>query len=111
VATISPRDLAKQVAEGEVELVDVRSIGEWRGGHVHGARHIPLHELGARLSELPADRPVAFICASGKRSRLAALLAARRGLAACNVAGGMNAWRRDGLPVRPGAGSGRGGHS
>lgn len=44
----------------EYTLVDVRTSGEYRTGHVPGARSIPLNELPERLSELEKDTP-AFV--------------------------------------------------
>jgi rhodanese-related sulfurtransferase len=90
--------LAAQQA-GRLILVDVRENGERARGFAPGSRHLPLGQLKQRLGELPADRPVAFICQSGRRSAMAATAARRAGLDAHNVAGGMTAWERQGLPT------------
>ncbi len=82
---------------GRLVLVDVREEPERARGFAPGSRHLPLGELKQRLGELPADRPVAFICQSGRRSAMAATAARRAGLDAHNVAGGMTAWERHGL--------------
>ena len=52
-------------------LVDVRSVAEFRSGHLPGARNIPHTELRQRLAEIPAGRPLLVYCASGFRSYLA----------------------------------------
>jgi rhodanese-related sulfurtransferase len=83
--------------DGRLVLVDVREGGERARGFAPGSRHVPLAELKARLGELPADRPVAFICQSGRRSAMAAMAARHAGLDARNVDGGMIAWERAGL--------------
>ncbi len=63
---------AKQlVAEGAV-LLDVRSPGEFAGGHAPGAINIPVHELDTRHSELPEGKAVVTYCAAGVRSKRAA---------------------------------------
>jgi rhodanese-related sulfurtransferase len=82
---------------GRLVLVDVREDSERAHGFVPGSRHVPLGEVKARLGELPGDRPVAFICQSGRRSAMAATAARRAGLDAHNVTGGMTAWERHGL--------------
>ena len=82
---------------GRLALVDVREDAERERGFVPGSQHLPLGQLKRRLGELPADRPVAFICQSGRRSAMAATAARRAGLDARNVAGGMTAWERHGL--------------
>jgi rhodanese-related sulfurtransferase len=84
-------------------LVDVRELGEVVGGRADGAVLIPLSAFGVRYRELPADRSLLVICQSGSRSALAAAYLAANGYPdALNVAGGMIAWERAGLPVRRG---------
>jgi rhodanese-related sulfurtransferase len=81
-------------------LIDVREPDEWRAGHAPGAQHIPLGSLARRLPELPRDRDVLLVCRSGNRSGSARGLLARNGFPrAFNVAGGMLAWARAGLPI------------
>lgn len=59
--------------------------------------------LPAQLPELAgSDVPVAFICRSGGRSKAALGLAERAGVDGRNVAGGMIAWQRAGLPIEAG---------
>lgn len=82
---------------GWLVLVDVREDSERARGFPPGSRHLPLGQLKQRLGELPNDRPVAFICQSGRRSAMAATAARRAGLDAHNVSGGMTAWERHGL--------------
>jgi rhodanese-related sulfurtransferase len=93
--SLSPLEAARR---SDLRIVDVRSHHEWRAGHAPKARHIPLHELPGRLSELHAIQPVAFICHSGSRSKLATKLAVGAGIEALNIDGGMLAWQRVGLP-------------
>ena len=88
---------------GQLLLVDVREADERAQARVPGSVHIPLGELKGRLGELGADRPVAFLCQSGRRSAMAATLARRGGLDARNVDGGMEAWARQGLDIDEGA--------
>ena len=81
-------------------LVDVREPDEWAAGHANGARHIPLGELAAREHELPRDREILLICRSGRRSAQAVGVLIQAGHpSATNVAGGMQAWARAGLPT------------
>ena len=82
---------------GRLVLVDVREDSERARGFAPGSRHLPLGQLKQHLGELPGDRPVAFICQSGRRSAMAATAARRAGLDARNVSGGMTAWERHGL--------------
>ena len=82
--------------------MDVREDAEWDAGRAPGGRHVPLGTLDSRWDELAAaGRTVAFVCRSGQRSAFAALVAERARVPAVNVAGGMEAWARAGLPMEP----------
>ncbi len=93
-----PDTPAASVPEG-VWLLDVREDDEWAAGHVPGARHIPLGQLGARAAEVPQDELVYVICRSGARSGQAAQALAGAGWRAVNVAGGMQDWAAAGRPM------------
>ena len=99
--SLTPADAAAGVARGELQLVDVRQPIELRQGQVAGARHIPLGQLASRLGELDQNLPVAFLCHSGARSAIATRRATKAGLDAANVKGGVIAWSRAGLPLKP----------
>ena len=50
-------------------IVDVRTPGEFMGGHVAGSINIPLQEIQARLEELKAlPQPIVLCCACANRS-------------------------------------------
>lgn len=83
------------------QIIDVRTAREFRAGHLPGSINIPVGELPARMSELPAGVPVATICEGGYRSSLAASLLAREGVPdVVNVTGGMAAYRALGEVTR-----------
>jgi rhodanese-related sulfurtransferase len=84
-------------------VVDVREPGEYVGGHVPGALNIPLSQVPARLTEVPAGDPVYVVCATGNRSKAGADLFTRAGREAVSVAGGTAAWQRSGRPVTAGS--------
>jgi hydroxyacylglutathione hydrolase len=83
-----------------VQLLDVRTPGEWDAGHLPGARYLFLGELPERLRDLNPDEPVVVYCATGYRSSLAASLLQARGFRQIrNVPGGFTAWTTSGFPV------------
>ncbi|MBE0475675.1 MAG: MBL fold metallo-hydrolase [Coriobacteriia bacterium] len=89
-----------------VHVLDVRRTAELeQSGVIGGAQHIPLHELRARIGEVPRDRPVTVVCSTGVRSMTGASLLERAGRCELDVMlGGMTAWRALDLPVeRPAA--------
>ena len=99
---------AAALADGGAVLLDVREPHEWQAGHAPRARHIPLGQLSRRAAELPERRAVVTVCRSGARSARAAAMLARQGREVSNLAGGMRAWARVGLPVvARGGGAGR----
>lgn len=84
-------------------LVDVREIGEVVAVRADDVVVLPLSQFALRYRELPSDRPLLIICQSGNRSGMAAGHLVRNGYPdTANVAGGMIAWERAGLPVRRG---------
>lgn len=89
--------LAEEVADkmSSLKLVDVRRPQEYHGdlGHIPGAELIVLDELESRVEELPRDRSIVFICHSGKRSAMAAMIAQSHGYDhVFNLTGGMVRW-------------------
>lgn len=98
---ISIPELARARNEGSVDVLDVRSDGEWSEGHVEGALHVHGGLLEDRLDEIPRNgRPLAVICGSGYRSTVAASVLKRAGFGDVrNVPGGMRAWKSARLPL------------
>jgi len=74
-------------------LLDVRSPGEYAGGHLGGAINIPVDQLASRISELPAGKKIVVYCASGVRSAQAASLLDGRKFEVFDM-GGMGEWGR-----------------
>ena len=60
-------DYAQLVREGAV-IVDVRTRGEFEGGHIKGAINIPLDQLQNNLGKVSKSKVVITCCASGMRS-------------------------------------------
>jgi len=60
-------DYSTLVRAGAV-IIDVRSPGEFAGGHIKGSKNIPLQELPKKLNSLPKDKVIITCCASGMRS-------------------------------------------
>ena len=83
-------------------LIDVREPHEWETGRIKGALHIPQGELLSRIGAAVPDRarPIVAYCARGNRSALAAGRLKRLGYReVASLAGGIEAWRQNGLPL------------
>jgi rhodanese-related sulfurtransferase len=87
------------VRRDELFLLDVRELDEWNAGHVPGAVHIPMRELGSRQSELPSDRTILCVCRSGSRSSMVTRALAEAGYRVENLDGGLQRWEAYGLDL------------
>lgn len=59
---VDGEELLRRVKNGEVTVLDVRPVEEYRAGHIPGALSFPVGELKARLKELPKGREVVAYC-------------------------------------------------
>lgn len=82
-------DLEKLPRDGSVILLDTRTMGEFKRGHIEGFVNIPVDELRERLDELETGKPVYVICQSGLRSYIASRILEGNGFEAYNFAGGF----------------------
>ncbi len=74
-------------------VVDVRAAGEYAGGHIPGALHIPAPDLRTRYGELDPERRYVMVCNVGQRASMAASLLKQRGFReVMNLAGGMTGY-------------------
>lgn len=77
-------DLSEWIENGAV-IIDVRTPGEYRGGHVKGSKNIPLNEISSKMGKIKKmNRPVITCCASGARSGSAASKLKSAGIEAVN---------------------------
>lgn len=84
----------------DAHLLDVREDDEWVAGHAPGAQHLPMHEVPARMAEVPHDRDVVVVCRSGARSAQVVEFLTRHGFAHVhNLEGGMLDWAGIGRPL------------
>jgi hydroxyacylglutathione hydrolase len=103
--SLSIEGLARAIDGGPdaTVVIDVRQASEFGRGHVPGAVHIGAGSLQERLAELPRDRPIATMCASGFRASIAASLLRAAGFEDVSwVVDGVDAWRGAGYPVEAG---------
>lgn len=99
--TITPAAAAAMLRNGGAILVDVREPDEHARERIPGATNLPLSRLEEAELAVQSGHPVVFHCRSGARTAgHAAQLAGKAGLCeAFVVEGGLDAWKRAGLPV------------
>ncbi|MEU6665979.1 rhodanese-like domain-containing protein [Streptomyces sp. NPDC046727] len=94
----------------ELTVIDVRTPGEYAGGHVPGALNIPLDQLDRALPDIRTAAEhgdILVVCASGARSENACRILAENGITAATLAGGTGAWTTQGHDLRRPEGAGR----
>ena len=101
--SLNAMELSEKLKNGKRPLVvDVRQPEEYRTGHIIGAKLIPLSELSRRMKELPKDREIVCVCATGSRSRSATKLLVGEGYNTVNMNGGMMLWSWAKLSMKKG---------
>lgn len=101
LATISATEARRLMDQGAI-LVDIREADEHARESIPGARHLPVSRLAEAELAVPPGRAVVFHCRSGARtlgSAHALADLAGEGREAYAVAGGLDAWKKAGLPV------------
>jgi rhodanese-related sulfurtransferase len=58
LTTVQVREFMEDRPGDGYTLLDVRQPGEYAGSHLPGATLIPLPELGDRIHEIDAEKPV-----------------------------------------------------
>ncbi|WDV56618.1 metalloregulator ArsR/SmtB family transcription factor [Streptomyces coeruleorubidus] len=103
-AEVAHEELRARVAAGDVVVLDVRPVEEYRAGHIPGAVSIPVEELADRIDELPGETEIVVYC-RGEYCVLAydaVRLLTDRGRRAIRLHDGMLEWRLADLPVDAG---------
>lgn len=82
-------------------VIDTRGVKPYSQFHIDGSLNFPeehLREILIHGSPFPTNKPLLFVCPRGDRSQLLATTMARRGFKSYSLAGGLMAWRSNGLP-------------
>jgi rhodanese-related sulfurtransferase len=97
---ISPERASELMRNGAV-LIDIREADEHARERIPGARHHALSRLDAQHPARPGDEVLVFHCRSGARTKANAprLAAAASGCQVYVLEGGIDAWKKSGLPT------------
>ncbi|MCR9270981.1 MAG: rhodanese family protein [Henriciella sp.] len=98
---LDPKTTAEKLARGEITLVDIREPDEHARENISGAVSLPLSRLQEAHLHVEGDKQVVFHCKSGMRtsSNCSALTEHVSG-AAYLLEGGLDGWKKAGLPVQ-----------
>lgn len=100
---VDPMGATTLINHEDALILDVRSIAEFKDGHIVNAVNIPLNGLSSNLKQLEKHRgrPIVAVCRSGSRSGAACKVLRKQGFENVkNLRGGMMAWESANLPVK-----------
>lgn len=87
--------------DNNISLLDVRTIEEYKEGHLRDARLIPLDALSQNLGMLKADKNkrILVYCQSGNRSVAASRILEKHGFSVINIKGGISKLQNMGMEI------------
>lgn len=81
-------DVSSLPKDGSVNLIDTRTKGEYRLGHIEGFVNIPVDSLRERMNEIDKSKPVYIVCQVGLRGYIACRILSGYGYDCYNLSGG-----------------------
>ena len=108
IDVVDRQELAARLKRGEVIVLDVRPTAEFEAGHIRGAKSVPITELRRQLRALPKSTEIVAYCRGPYcvYADDAVRELTRKGYQARRLAEGFPEWKRAGLPIEQGNGSG-----
>ncbi|WP_300664667.1 rhodanese-like domain-containing protein [Fluviicola sp.] len=100
---MNPKAFSDSIRQGGIQLLDVRTFGEYGQGHISGAFQADwnnINQFSERIASLDKEKPVYIYCLAGSRSAAAQKWLIKEGFkTVINLEGGINAWNLEDLPV------------
>lgn len=101
IPQIDPATLHQRMQAGNVLLIDIREASEFARERIAGARLAPLSRIDDHNFAAEQNNVAVFTCRSGARTSMNASRLAAMGFRECYLlAGGLDAWKKAGLPVQ-----------
>ncbi len=100
--SISPQTAKKMIdSRNNLLIIDVRTPAEMNQGRIAGSNLMPFWSVVRGEHNLPKDKAIILVCAVGGRSYAAGQVLARKGYREIyNLSGGIESWKRAGLPLK-----------
>lgn len=102
IKTVTPAQALQLINHEDAIVLDIRDSGEYKGGHILSARHMPMNSLANRLTELTKfrDKPIIVYDRPGAGAANACALLKKNGLDKIHyLSGGLPAWQNANLPI------------
>ncbi len=96
------KEVSQIISSEKVQLIDVRSVDEYKAGHITGATLISIHDPNflEQMNKLDRDIPLVVYCAVGGRSTTAVNSVSDLGFKKIyNYKGGMRNWMSSGMEI------------
>jgi len=99
---VTPQEAQAMIAQRkDLLVIDVRNPEELKEGFIAGSQLVPFWEIAKGQKTLPADRPLLLVCAVGGRSfAVGQYLAQKNYPEVYNLQGGIDNWKKVGLPLQ-----------
>ena len=85
---LTPKVNYKDLIGRGAQIIDVRTPGEFKSGHIRGALNIPLQTISSQMGRIKKDKPIITCCASGMRSASAKSILKSNGFEEVHNGGG-----------------------
>ncbi len=102
VSTMTAQAYQKDIEKPGVQILDVRTAGEYQSGHIKSALQAnwnDRNEFENRTQHLDKKSTIYIYCQAGGRSAAAGAYLADKGFTVVNLEGGMSNWKMNNLPV------------
>lgn len=102
VKHVKAEEAASLIKEGKVQVLDVRTADEYKGGHIKGAKNIDFTEnnFESEVAKLDKTRPLLVHCQSGRRSTESLEALQKLGFQhVYHLDGGIRDWKEAGKPL------------
>ena len=99
---IGPLEAVQLINRRDAAVLDVRSVADYKSGHITNARNVPAGEVDARMKELEKlkAKPIIVACARGNQSMSVVNQLRKLGYAeAVSLRGGLAAWQQANMPL------------
>ena len=98
---LSVKEAVNLVNRENAVFVDLRPAQSYREGSIPSARNLPADEFEQKAATLPRNKPLILVCDTGRDSaKMAGVLRGKNTENVYTLAGGMGAWKADGMPVK-----------
>lgn len=99
-ASLQSQQVVNMMNHDGAKVIDIRSVDNFRAGHILGAQNIPAADLANKLAKAQKQKPLILVCATGAESVKAAKELKQLNFEKVyNLQGGMASWKNANLPV------------